>query len=296
VRPGRLPWGRVLAALICLAAAAGLQTARDARWPLRARAVARTLYVPTGPALRRAALSFDALAADIYWIRAIQHYGGDRLGPPREGRYELLLPLLQATTTLDPRFMLAYRFGAIFLSEPPPGGPGQPAEAIALLEKGIAATPDKWQYFHDIAFVHYWVLHDSREAARWFQLAADRPGAPNWLRPLAAAMVAERDRGAARLLWQQLLQSDQPWMQRTAERSLLQLDALDRLDELQAVVAGSALGPPLSWPALVRAGRLPGVPLDPVGVPYDIDPATGHVAVSPDSSLSPMPDLSALRR
>ena len=76
------------------------------------------------------------------------------------GEYELLQPLLDLTTTLDPFFTVAYRFGAIFLSEVPPGGPGRPDQAIALLEKGIAAQPGKWQYFHDIAFVHYWQLRD----------------------------------------------------------------------------------------------------------------------------------------
>ena len=51
--------------------------------------------------------------------------------------YPLLYPLLDLTTTLDPRFNIAYRFGAIFLAEPYPGGPGRPDLAIALLEKGL---------------------------------------------------------------------------------------------------------------------------------------------------------------
>ena len=40
--------------------------------------------------------------------------------------YALLYPLLDLTTTLDPYFSIAYRFGAIFLGEPYPGGPGRP--------------------------------------------------------------------------------------------------------------------------------------------------------------------------
>ena len=40
--------------------------------------VERLLYVRSGEAAKRIALAFDALAADVYWIRAIQHYGGDR--------------------------------------------------------------------------------------------------------------------------------------------------------------------------------------------------------------------------
>ena len=35
----------------------------------------RLLYIPDGEVLDRMALSFDVLLADVYWIRAIQHYG-----------------------------------------------------------------------------------------------------------------------------------------------------------------------------------------------------------------------------
>ena len=49
--------------------------------------------------------------------------------------------MLDLTTTLDPLFNVAYRFGAIFLAEPYPGGAGRPDLAIALLEKGLQARP-----------------------------------------------------------------------------------------------------------------------------------------------------------
>ena len=54
--------------------------------------------------------------------------------------YDLLYPLLDLTTTLDPLFNIAYRFGAIFLAEAYPAGAGRPDLAVALLEKGIARS------------------------------------------------------------------------------------------------------------------------------------------------------------
>jgi len=283
----------IAGALLALTTAVALQAGRDAAYPRRQRASERLLYTRSGVAVKRMALEFDALASDVYWIRAIQHYGGDRLAGDGRREYELLQPLLDLTTTLDPFFTVAYRFGAIFLSEAPPGGPGRPDQAIALLEKGIAAQPEKWQYFHDIAFVHYWHLHDPLTAASWFQRAAAQPDAPNWLRPLAATMVSARDRSAARMLWQQILESDQPWMRRTAQRSLTQLQALDQIDELQALVLRADLpaGRRVMWTDLVRRGILPGVPVDPAGTPYQLDPDSGRVMISPASSLNPMPDL-----
>ena len=102
----------------------------------------------------------DALLADVYWIRALQHYGRERLKPSEARRYELLYPLLDLATTLDPRFTIGYRFGAIFLAEPHPGGAGRPDLAIALLKNGVARNPEKWDYYHDIGFIYYWNLHD----------------------------------------------------------------------------------------------------------------------------------------
>lgn len=283
---------RAFAACGCLALAVVLQTVRDRAYPRTDPDTQRLLYVRSPEALDRIALGFDALAADVYWIRAIQHYGGDRLDRGKARRYELLYPLLDITTSLDPYFNIAYRFGAIFLSEAPPGGPGRPDHAVTLLRKGIAAQPAKWQYYHDIAFVHYWALRDPIGAAAWFRRAAEQPGAPNWLLPVAAAMLTQgSDRASSRFLWEQILGSDQQWLRRRAEHALMQLDALDQIDRLSAIVAASPRQPgeAYSWFSLARAGRLRGVPVDPSGTPYELDPVTGAVTVSEQSLLFPLP-------
>lgn len=284
----------VVAAALCLALAVGLQFTRDQKWPRQTVAVQQLLYVRSPQVMKRLVLGFDALAADVYWIRAIQHYGSDRLStdPARPGRYALLHPLLDLTTSLDPHFNMAYRFGAIFLAEAYPGGAGRPDQAVQLLRKGIAANPGKWQYYHDIAFVHYWSLGDAVAAAAWLRRAADQPGAPNWLPPVAAAMLTKgNDRASARFLWQQIARSDQDWLRRNAERSLAQLDALDLIDELNRRVAavGKPAGQPYSWDAVVRAGRLREPPRDPSGTPFELDPVTGKTRLSTASPLFPLP-------
>ena len=283
----------VSAAVAAFGGAILLQIARDRAFPRDSAEAEQVLYVRSGEALKRMTLSFDAMAADVYWIRVLQHYGGERLsGPLARTKYQLLYPLLDLTTTLDPYFNIAYRFGAIFLSEAYPGGPGRPDESIALLQKAITVMPQKWQYYHDIGFVYYWRFRDYNNAAVWFERAAAQPNAPNWLKPLAAAMLTHgQDRAAARFLWQQIAQSEEPWLRRNAERSLLQLQALDQIDQLDAVVARypPAAGEPHSWGDLIRRHVLVRVPYDPTGTPFDIDPATGRAGVSSNSPLSPMP-------
>ena len=189
----------LVAGLMMLAVA--LQRVRETKFSLGSPDD-EALYLKSGRTARHLSVAYPTLASDIYWIRAIQYFGGTKrmFDVPRETspaafgtnvdasrrRYDLLYPLLDLTTTLDPRFHIAYRFGAIFLAEPYPGGPGRPDLAIALLEKGLREQPDKWEYMQDIAFVHYWSRHDYEAAARWFERASEVTGAPWWLRSLAA--------------------------------------------------------------------------------------------------------------
>ncbi len=139
------------------------------------------------------ALGFSPVLADLYWVRAVQYYGGIRLSTDGKKRYDLLYPLLDITTSLDPGFTIAYRFGSIFLAEAYPGGAGRPDQAILLLEKGYRASPTRWQYLQDIGFVYYWSLGDYRKAGEWFTRASQSPG-----RPVVVAVARGGHAGAGR--------------------------------------------------------------------------------------------------
>ncbi len=208
--------------------------------------------------------------------------------------YNDLYPLLDITTSLDPRFNMAYRFGAVFLAEPYPGGPGRPDLAIKLLEKGLAERPDKWEYMQDVGFVHYWYRKDYQAAAEWFRRGAEVPKAPWWLRSLAATTLAQGgDRASSRLMWQAIRQSAEiDWLRRDADRRLAQLQVLDDLDALQKQVdafTARAGAPFPDWASLVRAGAFPGIPTDPTRTPYELTSA-GRVRLSSSSPLWPLPD------
>jgi TPR repeat protein len=201
--------------------------------------------------------------------------------------------LLDVTTTLDSRFLLAYRMGAIFLSEGYPGGPGRPDLAIALLEKGLRQTPNRWQLMHDIGFVYFWTLRDYHRAAAWLDKASQAPDGPQWLKPVVAGMLLRGgDRATARLLWREILNSDEAMLRQSAELHLAQLDALDQIDELHSLIARVTLATgvrPESWNDLIARGWLRGVPADPSGMPYVMDPFTARVTVFRDSALFPLP-------
>ncbi len=282
----------VLVAGVAISLAAALLSAREARHAFQV-SPERFLYLRSSPAAARLFLQFDALASDVYWLRTIQHYGRDRRSSREHGRFELLAPLLDLTTTLDPYFNIVYRFGAIFLSMEAPNGPGRTDQAVALLEKGLKTRPDRWQYAHDIGFIHYWHTGNYKEAAAWFERAAAMPGAPEWLPALAAVTLATGgDRAGARQLLEELRTSDEPYLRQAAQRGLAQLQALDAIDYLQSLVERfhQAAGRyPASWMELVRSGLLPGLPADPTGTPFSYSEESHLVSLSPASPLGPLP-------
>jgi hypothetical protein len=285
---------RLLAVLpLLLAAAVGLQVVRDHdRRPFEPPA--GMLWFRSGEAVSRLALGYEAILADIYWMRAVVYYGGQRLMTTAPPNYDLLYSLLDLVTTLDPRFNIAYRFGAIFLAEAYPSGPGRPDQAIALLERGIERT-GRWEYMHDIGFVHYWWLRDYPTAAGWFQRASEVPGSPAWLQPLAATtLAAGGDRRTSRQIWERMLtDSDTAWLKSNAEFRLMQLDAMDMLDRLNGLAQRYAEREgrvAQSWQTLGPALGLRGVPVDPTGVPFVINPTTGRISLGADSRLLPLPD------
>jgi tetratricopeptide (TPR) repeat protein len=272
-------------------AAAVLRASQDSS--PASHAVERVLYLKSPAVVQHLSLGFDALLSDVYWIRTIQHFGADRRSSRTTGRFELLAPLLDLTTTLDPHFAVAYRYGAILLALEKPEGPGRPDQAIALLEKGLEANPDRWQLAYDLGFVHYFYTFDYAAAGRWFERAARMPRAPEWILPLAATTIARGgDRASARTMLARLQESNEAYIRRAAERGLLQLRALDEIDRLQELVDRypvDHLAPPESWLDLMQAGMLPGLPVDPQNVPYVYDPSTHRVSLSPQSPLGPLP-------
>jgi hypothetical protein len=137
-------------------------------------------------------------------------------------------------------------------------------------------------------------MNNPGKAAEWFKRGGDLRGSPWWLRTYAAVMLTKGgNRQASRAMWNNLRETaDNDWVRQSAGIRLTQLDALDQIDALARVrdeFTRRRGRVPESWQELVQAGLLRGVPLDPTGVPYTINFATGKIDVAGDSSLYPLP-------
>ncbi len=257
------------------------------------RSTEEILYIEDGKLLKKMLLGFENLAADLYWLRTVQYFGGKRLYDP-EKRFDLLEPLLNVTTDLDPHMKIAYRYGAVFLSEAWPRGAGLPLKAVELVDKGILNNPDDWRFFLDKGFIYFWHLQDPKKAAEIFLEGSEVPGAPYWMAATAGrALIKGGDRETARILWKALYDlAETGQMRGNAEIHLQQLDALDEIDALteRAKQFQEQAGRfPRTWAEVVAAGLLRGIPLDPTGAPYSLNPRDETVELSPRSSLAGLP-------
>jgi len=254
------------------------------------RSTEEILYIEDGELLKKVLLGFDSVAADLYWLRTVQYFGGKRLDDS-DKRFDLLEPLLEITTDLDPNLKIAYSYGAVFLSEPRPRGAGLPVKGLVLIDKGIRNNPEHWRFYLDKGFIHYWHLEDYEKAADIFLEGSKMPGAPHWMASTAGeALTTGGHRQTARQLWQTIYNvAENPQIRSNAVFHLQQLDAMDGIDSLTELVLRFKEDRghfPRSWDELIQAKILSGAPLDPTGVPYVINPFDESVEVSIQSTLA----------
>lgn len=244
------------------------------------------LYV-TGATARRLSLSFSGLVADWYWMRSLQYVGRKIVNQPGQIQIDdlkalnlnLLYPLLDTTTTLDPQFMAAYEYGGVVL----------PAindeDAIKLLRKGLANNPTHWRFHQYLGYI-YWRRNDFKTASQVYAEGARIAGVPPWMEQMSARMEAEGgSRALAREMYERMMnEADDEQVKELAARRILQVHSFEQRDVIRRVLEefkarhGRCAA---SWKDVapqLSVARLPddsplrldstGAPLDPAGTAY----------------------------
>jgi len=243
------------------------------------------LYISSPKVLERVSLGYNGLMADIYWTRTVQYFGQRHYRSAQS--YNLLAPLLEITTHLDPHLLVAYQFGASFLAPKPPSGPGQPDRAVQLIEYGIQNNPNEWRLYYNLGFVYYMELNDYAKAAEAFERGSRVPNAHPFLKLLAAQMAQHAgEYETARTLWIATYQTTRDrHIRSNAVEHLRALQVDEEVTRLQSVVTrfGKRTGRlPSSMSELALAQRLQGIPVDPDGNPYKLTSQGRIVVEHPD--------------
>lgn len=250
------------------------------------------LLIQSGPMLKRMSLGYDSLLADIYWTRAIQYFG--ERTRRRGANFDLLGPLLDITTTLDPKLMVAYRFGAIFLSEQYPAGAGRADLAVDLVQKGIAANPDEWRLYQDLGFLYSIHLKDYQKASEAYLEGSKNPKAQIWMKVMAARLAESGDAiETSKLIWQEVYATTTDELIRNrALQHIRGLDAaigLKRLNESSEDYWKKFGHYPKTIQEMRDAGLVGGKLQDPAGYPYVMG-ENGVPELDPNSPIVIDPD------
>jgi hypothetical protein len=268
----------------------------DARRPPSSSAIEEERLYVTGNAASHMSLGFKGLVADWYWMRSLQYVGGKILSVPEDVQLDnlgqlnlkLLAPLLDVSTTLDPKFLEPYEYAAVVL----PAVDVQ--QAIRITKKGIDANPSEWVLYHQLGYI-YWQQHNFQAASEAYGRGAMIPGAPPWMQAMKARMAAEGgSRTTAREIYMRMIQeSGDEKVKDMARRRLLQIDSFEQREALQKVLNAyqEKFGHcPASWKDLgpvLRAIRFPldesGAPLDPAGTGYVLRASDCRVDLNPKS-------------
>jgi tetratricopeptide (TPR) repeat protein len=243
------------------------------------------LFIPSAKALKRMSLGYEGLVADIYWTRAVQYFGSrHHVGA---NNYQLLAPLLEITTGLDPKLLVAYDYGSTFLAPKAPGGAGEPQRAIELVKYGIAHNPNQWKLYYELGFIYYMDLKDYAGAADAFTRGAGIPNAHPFMKVLAAQMAQHAgERQTARMMWSATYETaTQGSIRANAAAHLRALQVDDDVTALENAVQSYKQKTghlPNSFSEMQGAGILRGMPIDPLGHSYKLS-SDGHVELrTPD--------------
>ena len=212
----RFPTACLCVLLVSGAAAAGLLRAVEGARPGLA-AEAEVPWLPPAAVVRPLFLGYNALAADLFWIRTVQYFG-EHIQTDR--RHPHLYRLVDLTTSLDPHFVDAYQLGGLFLSL----GRAYP-EAIAIYRKGIEHNPDRWELPYDLGRMYFLDLGDIPAALEWFERANRLPGRGHYVPRLVARLRARTGLIEAALeMWERMLETtDNGWVRETARKEIEKL-------------------------------------------------------------------------
>ncbi len=254
--------------------AVGVLTMVERQRPSLARAEELS-YLPKGEYLKLAVLGYQQMAADLIWLKAVQHLGEQH--QTRAG-YLSAYHAVDVLTDVDPTFVFAYQAAGTVLGV----WAGLPRESIALLTKGMRNHPEVWQLPFYVGYDYFYELHDPVMGARYFRIASVLPGAPDYLPRLAARMTVEvGDPQAALEFLQRLYQQTEDEQVRQGLARRMKEVIVERdirfLEEGARRYKARYSRPPVRLEDLVTREIILKIPEEPFGGIYELQASEGTV-------------------
>lgn len=229
----------------------------------RARARYIEPHLFSADTIKTADLGLHNAAGDLFWLAAIQYFGGNE-----SKTYEMLGQYLTLASDLNPKFPYPYAFGALVLPSV-----SQTDTAISLAKRGIEYSAPDWRIPYYLATTEYFVKNDQAEALKYFDIAANTAGAPDSIKKIAANFAT---RGGARekskQIWTGIYETTKDdTVKERAAAYIAHYELMDFLEEAAAQYYKKYGRYPATPSDLVSGNILRAVPPDPFGIEFKFD-------------------------
>lgn len=154
--------------------------------------------IPPPPHVERFVFGYRETLADLFWVRVIQDFdicenakngragGTEERGPTSTCKLGWVYRMLDAVTTLAPKWKLPYSTGGTLLSIMVDDREG----AALILEKGMKEFPKDYNLHYTAAYHYIYELKNPKRAAETLLVAAEN-GGPSWFYSLAGKLYTE---------------------------------------------------------------------------------------------------------
>lgn len=254
---------RIILLVLLFACVIGVQVDYDYAKPL---AVSAGQSPWNGETIRLVDLGFHSAVASGFWVSTMP----ELLDLVFHGRTEFLSDR-ELVNTIDPKLTYPYAFSVLVL----PIVQNDPAlvrTALAIGNEGLAKGDPDWRIPYYMGLDYYLELKDLPSAVKYFNIAAQTPGVPQYAERFALNFgINQRTRDRVRNLWETVYQStNDPATKARAAAYVERMNDLDYLEAAAKAYQGKFGSYPTSTTELVAKGIIPAVPQDPFGFTFII--------------------------
>ena len=217
------------------------------------------------PVIKALSLEFEGVIADFLFLKTMTVIG-QKIGQdvtPSQQEWTMVHTLLDNITELDPRFWDPYLFGQMMLT----WQAGMFDEANALLLKAAEHRPHDFRPLYFVGFNHFYFQKEFAQASDYLQQASVKPGAPSYLKGLAArlSLYGNRTEVGIAFLRQMLAGTHDPTLRSYLEKRLIALEGIHTLEKKVQEYKDQFGSLPQKLEDLVAKGLLERIPEDPYG-------------------------------
>lgn len=208
-------------------------------------------------AIKLGNLGLHSASSVLMWLNTVQYI------PSKTAE------MIEVTNNLDPKFSYPYAFAALTLPSMKLAD-----KAVTIAKNGLANADPDWRIPYYLATAYHIFLHDRKNAAFYFDMAVNTPGAPEKIKSISARYSANVDElERIKAIWTSIYEtSNDPEMQERAKNYLLHVEIVRVLEKALNIYKTRYGYYPLKLEDLVQKKILKDIPLSPLGVSFDIKP------------------------